>query len=123
MRCAQEIPFDVDYTRTLGYGAVRILLSEPPDARLRSADLICIENGHITVLPFDDLCDPSTGRVRVRMVDVHSEHYHVARKYMIRLEPPDLQDPEMQEKLAQAARDTPKGFAKTLAGAVTSAQG
>jgi ATP-dependent phosphofructokinase / diphosphate-dependent phosphofructokinase len=123
LRCAQAIPFHIDYTRTLGYGAVRLLLSEPPDARLRSAGLICVENGHITVLPFDDLCDPSTGGVRVRMVNVHSEHYRVARKYMIRLEPPDLQDPEMEEKLAQAAPVTPKGFAKAFAGAVTSAQG
>jgi hypothetical protein len=48
---------------------------------------------------------------------------HVARKHMIRLEPPDLQDPEMREKLAQVARVTPQGLTKTFAGAVTSAQG
>ena len=31
LRCASPIPFDVDYTRTLGYGAVRFLLSDTAD--------------------------------------------------------------------------------------------
>jgi 6-phosphofructokinase 1 len=122
LRCAQAIPFDIDYTRTLGYGAVRFLLSEPRDERLRNAGLICVEDGRIGVLPFDDLRDPSTGRVRVRMVDVHSEHYHVARKYMIRLEQRDLQDPEMRRKLAQSAHIAPEAFATNFAAAVTLAQ-
>jgi 6-phosphofructokinase len=119
LRCAQAIPFDTDYTRTLGYGAVKFLLSEPQNERLRYAGLICVENGRISVLPFEELHDPATGRVRVRMVDVHSEHYHVARKYMIRLEQHDLQDVAMGAKLAQAAHMTPAAFAKAFAGAVT----
>jgi ATP-dependent phosphofructokinase / diphosphate-dependent phosphofructokinase len=119
LRCAQAIPFDIDYTRTLGYGAVKFLLSEPPHERLHHAGLICVEHGRISVLPFDDLRDAATGRVRVRMVDVHSEHYHVARKYMIRLERRDLQDPEMGAKLAQAAHMAPDAFAEAYASAVT----
>jgi 6-phosphofructokinase 1 len=119
LRCAQAIPFDTDYTRTLGYGAVRFLLSQPLHERLRHAGLICMESGRISVLPFEDLLDPSTGRVRVRMVDVHSEHYHVARKYMIRLEQRDLQEPEMRAKLAQAAHMAPNAFAPAFAAAVT----
>jgi 6-phosphofructokinase len=122
LRCAQAIPFDIDYTRTLGYGAVRFLCSEPQDERLSQAGLICVEGGRITVLPFDDLRDPSTGRVQVRMVDVHGEHYHVARKYMIRLEQRDLQDPEMRAKLAEAAHMTPREFARTFAAAITLSQ-
>ena len=58
LRCAQAIPYDVDYTRTLGYGAVRFLLSEPADGRTRHAGFICVEGGHLNVLPFDDLRDP-----------------------------------------------------------------
>ena len=92
LRCAQAIPYDVDYTRTLGYGAVRFLLSEPADGRTRHAGFICVEGGHLNVLPFNDLRDPTTGRIRIRTVDVRSEHYHVARKYMIRLEQSDLDD-------------------------------
>jgi ATP-dependent phosphofructokinase / diphosphate-dependent phosphofructokinase len=119
LRCAQAIPFDIDYTRTLGYGAVRFLLSEPQDERLREAWLICVEDGRIAVLPFEDLRDPQAGRVRVRMVDIHAEHYHVARKYMIRLESRDLQDPEMRKQLAQATHMTPQEFAHTFAATAT----
>jgi len=82
---------------------------------LRYAGLICVESGHISVLPFDDLHDPSTGRVRVRLVDVHSEYYHVARKYMIRLEQHDLHNVTMSAKLAQFAKMTPKAFVESFA--------
>jgi ATP-dependent phosphofructokinase / diphosphate-dependent phosphofructokinase len=123
LRCAQAIPFDVDYTRTLGYGAVRFLLSEPRDGRLRQAGFICLEGGHLNVLPFEDLCDPATGRIRIRVVDVGSEHYHVARKYMIRLEQCDLEDAEMCAKLAAAAHMTPDEFRSAFGAAVTAPEG
>jgi 6-phosphofructokinase 1 len=115
LRCAQPIPFDVDYTRTLGYGAVRFLLAEPSDDRLRQAGFVCVEGDHLNVRPFDELRDPATGRVRVRLIDVHSEHYHVARKYMIRIEPRDLADAEMLKKLAAAAHLDPQAFATAFA--------
>jgi ATP-dependent phosphofructokinase / diphosphate-dependent phosphofructokinase len=118
LRCAQAIPFDVDYTRTLGYGAVRFLLSEPHDERVRYAGFICLESGRLSVLPFEELRDQTTGRIRIRLVDVHSEHYHVARKYMIRLEQRDLDDPEMRAKLATAAHLEPDAFVQTFAAAV-----
>jgi ATP-dependent phosphofructokinase / diphosphate-dependent phosphofructokinase len=123
LRCAQAIPYDVDYTRTLGYGAVRFLLSEPADGRTRYAGFICVEGGHLNVLPFDDLRDPSTGRIRIRTVDVRSEHYHVARKYMIRLEQSDLDDTEMCAKLAAAAHMTPEVFLREYGPAVTAPEG
>jgi 6-phosphofructokinase len=123
LRCAQAIPFDVDYTRTLGYGAVRFLLSEPTDGRMRHAGFICLEGGHLSVLPFDDLRDPTTGRIRIRLVDVRSEHYHVARKYMIRLEQSDLHDGEMCAKLATAAHMTPDEFLSAYRLAVTTPEG
>jgi 6-phosphofructokinase len=123
LRCAQAIPFDVDYTRTLGYGAVRFLLSEPADGRTRQAGFICLEGGHLNVLPFDDLRDTSTGRVRIRVVDVRSEHYHVARKYMIRLEQSDLDDVEMRAKLAAAAHMRPDEFLSAFGPAVTAPEG
>jgi 6-phosphofructokinase 1 len=118
LRCAQAIPFDVDYTRTLGYGAVRFLLSEATDERVRQAGFICLESGRLNVLPFEELRDQATGRIRIRLVDVHSEHYHVARKYMIRLEQRDLDDAEMRAKLAAAAHLEPETFGRTFAAAV-----
>ena len=115
LRCASPIPFDVDYTRTLGYGAVRFLLSQPEDELLRYGSLVCLEDGHLRVLPFEQLRDPDTGRTRVRQVDIKSEHYKVAREYMIRLSQHDLEDPEMQAKLAKAARLTSNDFKKKFA--------
>jgi 6-phosphofructokinase 1 len=106
LRGAPPIPFDIDYTRTLGYGAVRFLLTEPSDARLVPGGMVYLERGHLNAMPFDELRDSATGRTRVRLVDVESQHYEVARKYMIRLERRDLEDPEMLSKLAQAADTT-----------------
>lgn len=115
LRCARPIPFDIDYTRTLGYGAVRFLLSEPPDGGLRYGGLVCLDSGRLHVLPFDKIQDPLTGRARTRLVDIGSEHYRVAREYMIRLEPRDLEDREMLCKMAAVAGMTPAEYEKAFA--------
>ena len=105
MRCAKPIPYDVEYTRTLGYGAVRYLLSGGSGA------LIAITGGKITPVALDQLLDSQTGRLRVRTVNVATESYEVARSYMIRLEARDLEEPSLSRlssltKLsAQAFRD------------------
>src|SRR5271169_28949 len=78
LRSAKPVPFDVEYTRTLGYGAVRYLLGGGSGA------LIAISGGRVTPVSLDELKDPETGRVRTRMVEVDTESYHVARSYMIR---------------------------------------
>ncbi len=103
LRCAAPIPFDIDYTRTLGYGAVRSLLSEDLDERARSGGIVCLDEGRLRVLPFGDLEEPGTGRIRTRMVDVRSEHYRVAREYMIRLQRRDLQDESLLRRLAEVS--------------------
>ena len=110
LRSARPIPYDIDYTRTLGHGAIRFLLSEPEDERLRPGGLVCLQDGHLWAIPFDDLHDPDTGRTRMRVVDVRSEYYNVAREYMIRLERQDLEDQEMRTRLAEAAAMTPEEF-------------
>jgi len=104
LRCAAPIPFDIDYTRTLGYGAVRFLLSEDLNEGARSGGLVCLDNGRLRVLPFDDIQDAETGRIPTRMVDVNSEHYLVAREYMIRLRRSDLEDESLLRDLAGAAK-------------------
>ena len=123
LRCAPPIPFDIDYTRTLGHGAVLFLFSEPEDERLLAGGLVCLQDGHLYVVPFDDLRDPDTGRTRIRVVDRDSEHYKVARDYMIRLERRDLEDPEMRRKLAEAANLTPEEFTETFSSAAGIATG
>jgi ATP-dependent phosphofructokinase / diphosphate-dependent phosphofructokinase len=116
LRSASPIPFDIDYTRTLGYGAIQFLNSESKEERLKFGGMVCLEGGHIRVVPFDDLRDDSTGRVRVRLVDIQSEHYKVAREYMIRLEREDLENPEMRERLAGVAKMSADEFVDTFAG-------
>jgi len=95
LRCAKPLPFDVEYTRTLGYGAVRYLLGGGSGA------LIAISGGRVTPVSLDELKDPETGRVRTRMVEVDTESYHVARSYMIRLEMPDFEEPSLAALAAQ----------------------
>jgi 6-phosphofructokinase len=103
LRCAKPLPFDVEYARTLGYGAVRYLLSGGSGA------LIAITGGRVTPVSLDILLDPETGRLQVRMVDTSTESYRVARSYMIRLEPEDLEEPSLSQ-LSVHTNLTPDAF-------------
>jgi 6-phosphofructokinase len=103
LRCAKPVPFDVEYTRTLGYGAVRYLLNGGSGA------LIAITGGRVTPVTLEDLKDPRTGRIRVRMVDVATESFEVARSYMIRLEPSDFQEPALA-RIAGQTNLSPQEF-------------
>ncbi|MBC5816658.1 MAG: 6-phosphofructokinase [Candidatus Eremiobacteraeota bacterium] len=117
LRCAKPGPFDVEYTRTLGYGAVRYLLSGGSGA------LIALSGGRVVPVNLDDLLDPKTGRVRIRMVDVTTESYEVARKYMIRLEAADFAEPRLSRLAAHtnlSAADFRSRFA-SLVGSPASA--
>ena len=120
LRCAAPIPFDIDYTRTLGYGAVRFLLDDNVDERTRCGGLVCIDNSRLHVLAFDDIRDPATGRIRTRTVDITSEHYRVAREYMIRLRRRDFQDHGVLLKLAEVAKMEVEEFVKRFGPVVES---
>lgn len=113
LRCAAPIPYDIDYTRTLGYGAVRFLMERPQADNMAIGGFITLEDAHVNVLPFDALLDPETGRTKVRLVDVTSTHYRVARDYMIRLEPRDLEDETVCNALAAVAK-LPAGQFKAM---------
>ena len=86
LRCADPIPFDMEYTRDLGYCAAQFLLDGG------NAAMVSIQQGRFTPIPFKQMLDPATGRAKVRMVDVASESYQIARRYMIRLAPEDMAD-------------------------------
>jgi ATP-dependent phosphofructokinase / diphosphate-dependent phosphofructokinase len=107
LRCAPPIPFDIEYTRDLGYGAVDYL-KQVGDGE--TGGMITIQEGHMVPLPFGSFNDPDTGRVSIRSVNVESSSYRVAREYMIRLEREDLEDPKLLRPIADAAGMTPEAF-------------
>jgi ATP-dependent phosphofructokinase / diphosphate-dependent phosphofructokinase len=97
LRCADPIPFDMEYTRDLGYCAATCLLEGG------SGSMVTLVNGHFCPVPFAEMLDPATGRTRVRLVDTDSVHYRVARRYMVRLDQEDFADPRVLSSLADAA--------------------
>jgi len=104
LRCAAPIPFDMAYCRDLGYSAIRFLLNGGSGA------MISVQGGRMVPLPFSEIREPKTGKTRVRMVNIESEGFRVARKYMIRLEAEDFQDPRQIAKLASAGNLTVEEF-------------
>jgi 6-phosphofructokinase len=108
LRCAKPVPFDVDYTRTLGFGAVRYLVAGGSGA------LIALSGGRVTPLSLEELLDPTTGRIRTRDVDLTTEAYRVARDYMVRLEPPDFSDPQRLDLLAAQTNLSPDEFRRAF---------
>jgi 6-phosphofructokinase 1 len=59
---------------------------------------------------FEDMLDPKTGRTRVRMVDISTEQYKIARRYMLRLRRDDFEDNQEIVRCAQIARLSPEEF-------------
>jgi 6-phosphofructokinase 1 len=95
LRCADPIPFDMEYCRDLGCHAAEYLLSGG------TGMMVSIVNGKFSPIPFDAIVDPTTQRTTVRMVDVTAEHYRIARRYMTRLEKTDF---DHSDRLARFAR-------------------
>jgi 6-phosphofructokinase 1 len=107
LRCADPIPFDAEYTRDLGYGAVKFLRSEEA---AKFGAIISLVGGHLEPLPFMQMINPKTGRMQARRVDVNGEAYECARRYMIRLERRDFDNAQRLSRLAEAAHLTPEQF-------------
>jgi 6-phosphofructokinase len=87
LRCADPVPYDMEYTRDLGYCAAKFLFSGG------NAAMVSLQAGNFVPIPFVQLLDPQTGRTRVRMVDIKSTRYAIARRYMIRLRRDDFEEP------------------------------
>jgi 6-phosphofructokinase 1 len=107
LRSADPIPFDAEYTRDLGYGAVKFLRS---DEAAKVGAIISFVGGRMLPLPFDDMINPKTGRMLPRKVDVEGEAYECSRRYMIRLERGDFEEPDKLAKLAAVVQMTPEQF-------------
>ena len=116
LRSAPPIPYDIDYTRTLGHGAVRFLLSDPEEnTGTAQGAMICTVDNRLQPVPFEDMRDASTGKTIVRMVDTDNLYYDVARRYMTRIEQSDLDDEETLGKLAASASMQPTAFKNRFA--------
>ena len=94
LRCADPIPMDMEYTRDLGYCAAKYLLGGG------NAVVISMQAGHFVPIPFSRMIDSETGRTRLRLVNIHSTRYAIARRYMIRLRRDDFEDPHELAKFA-----------------------
>lgn len=110
LRCADPIPFDCEYARDLGYGAIKHLLSAAEDPRLLQGCMICVVAGKLSPIPLNEILDPETHRIKVRYVDIATESYEVAREYMIRLEDSDFDDQEWLSHIAAEAKLTADEF-------------
>jgi 6-phosphofructokinase len=104
MRCTDPIPYDMEYTRDLGYCAAKYLLEGGSDV------MITTVHGVFTPVPLSDLIDPETGRTRIRLVDIRTESYRIARRFMIRLRRDDLADERELSTLAVTAGLTIEKF-------------
>jgi 6-phosphofructokinase 1 len=97
LRCADPIPYDMEYCRDLGFMAAKFLFDGGSGA------LISFQDGKFVPMYFKKILDPKTKRMKVRMVDTESESYFVANRYMIRLRRDDFDDAHELAKYAATA--------------------
>ena len=108
LRCAPPIPFDVEYTRDLGFSAVdylkQVLEGDEPGGMIHgpggahgAAALRVVQR------PRDGAGADPAGERRVELDQV-------AREYMIRLDREDLEYPEKLGPIAAASGLTPEAF-------------
>ncbi|NOY52802.1 MAG: 6-phosphofructokinase [Deltaproteobacteria bacterium] len=105
LRCSPPTAFDRQYTRNLGYSAIRFLLDGGSGA------MVLFKDGKTAPIPFAEITDPATGKTRIRTADINSEIYQTARRYMIRLNPEDFEG-ETLTRLAETAKMSPGEFTK-----------
>ena len=104
LRCVDPIPFDIEYTRSLGYCAAKYLIAGG------NAVMVSLQNGDFVPVPFSTMINPDTGKTRVRRVNIDSTHYAIARRFMIRLRRDDFSDPYELSRLAATAGLSPDAF-------------
>jgi len=107
LRSADPIPFDLEYTRDLGFGALQFLTS---DLATQYGAIISFVDGRLVPLSFESMIVPETQRMKPRKVNVDSEAFQCARRYMIRLEPEDFADAQKVKSLAALTTLTVEQF-------------
>ena len=104
LRCADPVPYDLEYTRDLGFCASRWLGAGG------SGVMITMQGGRFVPVSLASLLDAKTGRMAVRMVDTDSTRFRIAQRYMIRLRDSDLESSERLAELAGVCGLTPERF-------------
>lgn len=104
LRCQPPNSFDLEYTQSLGFAAMRFLISGGSRA------MIGIRDGSPYIIPFESIMNKETGRIATRQVDVEHSYYRMCREYMIRLEKEDFDDHKRLSRLARVAECTPEEF-------------
>lgn len=95
LRCRQPNAFDREYVQQLGFGVIDFLTNGGTGA------MISLQSDRLVPIPFDEIIRTENGRAKVRMVDLNSIAFTVARKYMIRLNPADLEDMRLMNEISK----------------------
>lgn len=106
LRCADPIPFDIEYTRDLGYSAAKFIHEEG------DAAIVTMQSDQFVPMYFKDILDPETGRTKVRKVDILSKSYKIARDFMLRICPEDLDNPFVLDGFADVTGISQAEFIK-----------
>lgn len=77
LRCHHPVSFDVEYTKFLGFGAVKHMLDG------KSGGMVTRDFDRLGFQPLEEMMLPD-GQVKSRRVDLASDLYKVARSFMIR---------------------------------------
>ena len=96
----------MEYCRDLGYMASKFLFDGGNGA------LISMQEDRFVPMYFKDILDPETKRMKIRMVKMDSESYHIAYRYMIRLNKDDFNDPHELAKYAATSNVSLHDFEK-----------
>jgi len=74
--------------------------------------VISVVDGSFRPIPFEQMMDPATGKTRVRMVNILSDRYRIARRYMLRLRRDDFSSPETLARFADICKLSVEEFRK-----------
>lgn len=106
LRCADPIPYDMEYCRDLGFMAAKFLFDGGSGA------LVSIQDGKFKPMFFKDILDSKTKKMKIRMVDIKAESYYIANRYMIRLRKEDFKDAHELARFAATANTSLDNFRK-----------
>lgn len=106
MRSAPPIAYDIEYTRNLGYGAMKFLLAG------KSGAIIAFRGANLSPVYFRDVLNENKTGLNIHRVDLNSESYHVAQNYMIKLEKDDFVEKSKLSALAKSANMKESEFVK-----------
>jgi 6-phosphofructokinase 1 len=95
LRSIDPCPYDQEYTRLLGFGAVDLLLKD------QSEIMVSVQKGKIIPINFSDMIDPVTKKTSVRYVNTGGALFKASQRFMTLLTVEDLESSSVLESLAR----------------------